>query len=127
MLDINFIRKNKNQVKKACQDKKIEVDLDKLLNIDERRREHIKLIEDKKRELNEATKTVEQEKDNKKRLELLGCYICNGCYISCNRFKGETLIGGFSILDLSVIMLYLSFNIGIICLWRKKRLNLLLY
>ncbi len=71
MLDINFIRENKDQVKKACQDKKIEVDLDKLLNIDERRREHIKLIENKKRELNETTRTVEQEKDNKERLKLI--------------------------------------------------------
>jgi seryl-tRNA synthetase len=41
MLDINFIRENPQKVKKACDDKQVEVDVDKILSLDKKRRELI--------------------------------------------------------------------------------------
>jgi len=41
MLDLDFIRKNPNAVKKAIQDKSDKVDLDKILETDKKRRELI--------------------------------------------------------------------------------------
>src|SRR3990167_458462 len=38
MLDIQFIRENKDLVKKAAKNKNVEVDVDKLLKLDEQRR-----------------------------------------------------------------------------------------
>lgn len=42
MLDINFIRENFNKVKKVCQAKGIDLDINKLLSLDEKRRKLIK-------------------------------------------------------------------------------------
>jgi len=41
MLDINFIRKNPNLVKEGCRKKQLDVDIDKLLEVDN---ERIKLL-----------------------------------------------------------------------------------
>ena len=46
MLDIKFIRENKDKIMEAAKNKKIKVDIDKLLEIDERKRELRKNIED---------------------------------------------------------------------------------
>jgi len=56
MLDIKFIRENKDQVKKAISDKGIELDLGRLLMLDKERREMTKKIEDlraEKKKLND--------------------------------------------------------------------------
>ena len=42
MLDINFIRENPDKIKEVCQAKRIELDIDKLLSLDKKRRELIK-------------------------------------------------------------------------------------
>jgi len=39
MLDINFIRENPEKLKKACQDKQVKVDVDKILELDKNKRE----------------------------------------------------------------------------------------
>ncbi len=41
MLDINFIRQNPEKVKKACENKGVKVDIDKVLELDKKRRELI--------------------------------------------------------------------------------------
>ncbi len=56
MLDIKFIRENKNQVKKIITDKNIDLDLDLLLSLDSKRRELIKKTETLKSEQNKLTK-----------------------------------------------------------------------
>ena len=45
MLDIKFIRQNPNKVKEGCKKKQIEVDIDKVLELDEKRRNYIKEVE----------------------------------------------------------------------------------
>jgi len=46
MLDIKFIRENKELIKKNCVDRKVKIDIDMLLETDEKRRGLIKKIED---------------------------------------------------------------------------------
>jgi len=59
MLDIKFIRENKENLKKAIKDKKIDLDLEKLLSTDEQRTKLLHEIEElnaQKNELNELMK-----------------------------------------------------------------------
>ena len=67
MLDIKFIRENQGLVKKACQEKGIQVDIGALLEIDKKRREILQAIEDMRAQKNKASKEIgavksEQEK-----------------------------------------------------------------
>ena len=52
MLDIKFIRDNQSAIKKAIEDKQIEADLDKLLQLDDQRRQIIQAIEDLRQKRN---------------------------------------------------------------------------
>ncbi|TET84791.1 MAG: serine--tRNA ligase, partial [Candidatus Nealsonbacteria bacterium] len=45
MLDIKFIRENLDKVKKGCKAKQVKVDIDRLLEIDKKRRESLKEVE----------------------------------------------------------------------------------
>jgi seryl-tRNA synthetase len=58
MLDINFIRENVDQIKKAIQDKRIDLNLDELLKVDEERRGFLKQVEDLNRRRNELSDQV---------------------------------------------------------------------
>src|SRR3990167_6220042 len=62
MLDIKFIRENKDVVKKAIKDKCLTLDLEKLLKLDEERR---KLITETD-ELNKQRKELAKERDKEK-------------------------------------------------------------
>ena len=62
MLDINFIRENAEQIKKAVIGKKIDLDVDVLLEIDRQRRELIQKVEDLRKQRNEAAKERNVEK-----------------------------------------------------------------
>jgi seryl-tRNA synthetase len=64
MLDIKFIRENKEAVKKNCQLRNIPCDVDRLLELDEKRRKFIAEIGDlkeKKNEINERMKSSEDK------------------------------------------------------------------
>ncbi len=56
MLDIRFIRENAGAVKDACRRKRIDVDLDRLLDLDRRQREIKSAFEEKKAEQNRRSK-----------------------------------------------------------------------
>lgn len=56
MLDIKFIRKHPNKVKEGAQKKGIKVDIDKLLKLDEKRREYLQEIETLKSKQNKLGK-----------------------------------------------------------------------
>jgi seryl-tRNA synthetase len=72
LLDINLIRDNPDKVKKACQDKNVDGKLvDQLLKVDKRRRTRIKLIEEKRRNLNKTANSIGKEKDDKQRIKLI--------------------------------------------------------
>lgn len=52
MLDIKFIRNNPDKVKEGCRKKGVEVDIDRLLELDKKRREILKKVEDSRQKLN---------------------------------------------------------------------------
>lgn len=63
MLDIKFIRDNLDIVKMAAKKKKITIDLDKLVSIDDTRREIMSRMESKKAEQNLASRKISAERD----------------------------------------------------------------
>jgi seryl-tRNA synthetase len=81
MLDIKYIRENKDAVKKNCQDRKTKCDIDRLLELDEKRRKLIAEVGDlkeKKNGINEKMKSagdknalIEEGKKIKGKLETL--------------------------------------------------------
>jgi seryl-tRNA synthetase len=56
MLDINFIRENSQKVKEACKNKNVNIDVDKVLDLDKRKRELITEIEKLKAEQNKISR-----------------------------------------------------------------------
>lgn len=68
MLDINYIRENLKELKKAAKNKKIDVDLDKLLELDEQRR---KLIQEMDLLRSQRNENADLLKDPKKRTDNL--------------------------------------------------------
>jgi seryl-tRNA synthetase len=68
MLDINFIKENLKEIKKAAKNKKIDVDLDKLLKLDEKRRQLIQEMDQLRSKRNENADLL---KDPQKRTETL--------------------------------------------------------
>lgn len=67
MLDIKFIRENLDIVKEAAKKKKIEIDLNELIELDTQRREILKSVEAKKQEQNEASERIARVKDERER------------------------------------------------------------
>lgn len=57
MLDINFIRENKELVKKSVVARKVDVDLEKLLKLDDEKRQLIQKVDELRAKRNEAAKT----------------------------------------------------------------------
>lgn len=69
MLDIKFIRKNPEKVKKGAQGKGVSVDVEELLELDKKKREILQAIEDMRAKKNKASKEigeVQNEKEKKK-------------------------------------------------------------
>ncbi|MCK5413492.1 MAG: serine--tRNA ligase [Candidatus Pacebacteria bacterium] len=73
MLDIKFIRENAEEVKLAAKNKNIQIDIDKLLEVDEKRRKYISEIDQLQAQRNQIAKdakgqrpTEEQIKEGKK-------------------------------------------------------------
>ncbi len=71
MLDIKFIRENLDIVKLAAQKKKIKIDLDRLVQIDDSRREITTILEGKKAEQNMASRRISMEKDQTARAVMI--------------------------------------------------------
>ncbi|MFH1566283.1 MAG: serine--tRNA ligase, partial [bacterium] len=71
MLDIKFIRQNKELVKEGAKKKGVEVDVDKILDIDRQRREGIQALEDMRAKKNEASKEIVATKDERDRKRII--------------------------------------------------------
>ena len=71
MLDIKFIRENPDKVKEGCRKKGIEVDIEKLLEIDNKRRKAIQYLEEIRAEKNRGSKLISKTKDEKERSNLI--------------------------------------------------------
>lgn len=65
MLDIKFIRENPEKVNEGIKNKGIEVDIDRLLKLDEGRRKFLQEVEKLRAEQNKATEEIAKSKDGK--------------------------------------------------------------
>lgn len=72
MLDINFIRENLDKVKKASLDKGIDIDVDELIKIDDKRRKLISEVDNLRHQRNEVAKKRDVEKGRQIKQELDG-------------------------------------------------------
>ncbi|MDD4409851.1 MAG: serine--tRNA ligase [Candidatus Pacebacteria bacterium] len=63
MIDIKFIRENPEKIKEACTKKKIRFDVDHLLELDAKRRELLKSIEEFNAIKNQANKKIQEAKN----------------------------------------------------------------
>ncbi|MBU1292944.1 serine--tRNA ligase [Patescibacteria group bacterium] len=66
MLDIHFIRENAELVKAGAEKKNINVDIDRLLVVDDERKQLRQQLDDKRAEQNRASKTIALAKDEEK-------------------------------------------------------------
>ena len=63
MLDIKFIWENADLVKAAAKKKHIDIDIDELIKVDDKRKELIDSVEKNKAEQNDANEFISSEKD----------------------------------------------------------------
>lgn len=66
MLDIKFIRENAEAVKENCQNRHVECDVDRLLELDEKRRkltQEIEKLNGEKNKLNDEIKKTEDREE----------------------------------------------------------------
>jgi seryl-tRNA synthetase len=70
MLDIKFIRENKDAVEAGAKKKGIDIDIDELLKVDDKRLDILKSVEEKRARQNEVSKEIPQASEEKKK-ELL--------------------------------------------------------
>lgn len=71
MLDIKFIRENKEIVQEGAKKKRIDIDIEKLVALDDQRLKELKEIEDLRSEINKVSNDIATEKDSTKRLQLI--------------------------------------------------------
>jgi len=72
MLDIKFIRENLDIIKGAAQKKRITIDMDRLVSVDDFRKEILSRMEDKKAEQNRVGAQIAQAQDDTQRTIMLG-------------------------------------------------------
>jgi len=71
MLDIRFIRENKDLVKDGAKKKRIEVDIDKLISLDDKRLELLKITETMRAEQNKTSFTISNRLEEPEKKQLL--------------------------------------------------------
>jgi len=71
MLDIKFIRENPNKVKRACKNKQVKVDIEKLLKLDKERREKLQKIEEIRAKKNKTGKKISSIEDKKEKEKII--------------------------------------------------------
>jgi len=71
MLDIKFIRQNPEKVKEGCRNKNAQVDIDRLLEVDKKRRETIRALDDMRAQKNKVSKEIPNLKDEKEKNKLI--------------------------------------------------------
>lgn len=71
MLDIKFIRENSKIVKEGCQKKQVNVDIDRILEVDKKRREALRALEDMRAQKNKASKEISTATDEKEKQKII--------------------------------------------------------
>jgi seryl-tRNA synthetase len=73
MLDIKFIREHPNEVKEGCRKKGVDFDLDRLLEVDEKRRRVLKEVEDlRAQQKKTSTEAFHRRKEGETLDQILG-------------------------------------------------------
>ncbi|MDP3990877.1 MAG: serine--tRNA ligase [Candidatus Nealsonbacteria bacterium] len=67
MLDIKFIRQNPEKIKDACKKKGIDLDIDRFLEVDKKRREYLQALEDMRAQKNKANKEIQKTKSKEEK------------------------------------------------------------
>ena len=63
MLDIKFIRQNPEIIKDACKKKGVNLDVDRLLEVDKKKRELLQALEDMRAQKNKASQDIVRTKN----------------------------------------------------------------
>jgi seryl-tRNA synthetase len=71
MLDIKFIRENKEIVQAGAKKKRMEIDIDKLITLDDSRLKELKEIEDLRAEVNKVSNDISRNQDSALKLQLI--------------------------------------------------------
>ena len=71
MLDIKFIRENKDIVQEGAKKKRVEVDLDKLIALDDERLKILKEVEDLRAEVNKVSNDITRHQDPALKVQLI--------------------------------------------------------
>src|SRR3989304_7458140 len=71
MLDIKFIRENKEVVQEGAKKKRVEVDIDALIVIDDERLEQLKEIENLRAEVNKGSNDISRNQDSALKIQLI--------------------------------------------------------
>ncbi len=71
MLDINFIRENREKIKENCQKRGVDLDIGRLLKIDKQRRNLLQQVEELRAEKNKATKNIPQIKEEEEKKKII--------------------------------------------------------
>lgn len=71
MLDIKFIRENKDIVQAGAKKKKVEVDIDKLITLDDERLKVLKEVEDLRAEVNKVSNDISRHQDEALKTQLI--------------------------------------------------------
>lgn len=71
MLDIKFIRENPEKVKEGCRKKGVKIDIDELLEIDRKRGEALRALEDMRAQKNAANKEIQRAESQKEKDKII--------------------------------------------------------
>lgn len=71
MLDIKFIRQNPDIIKEGCQKKQVKVDIDRLFEVDKKRREVLQALEDMRAQKNKSSKEISGTKVEKEKQKII--------------------------------------------------------
>ena len=71
MLDIKFIRENKDIVQAGAQKKRVEIDIEALLELDDERLKILKEVEDLRSEVNKVSNNIVRDQDPAHKLQLI--------------------------------------------------------
>ena len=71
MLDIKFIRENKDIVQLGAKKKRIDIDIDALINLDDQRLKLQKEVEDLRAEVNRVSNDIVRDQDGAHKMQLI--------------------------------------------------------
>ena len=71
MLDIKFIRENKDIVQEGAMKKGVDVDISKLIDLDDQRLKELKEVEDLRAEINRVSNDIARDQDSALKIQLI--------------------------------------------------------